>query len=81
MWMFHEIKRSISFPQIAPYLWVWFLFMLKVKKSKIHNWQGSHSDVVKLIYEWFVKRLTREHGPKSKEKLSCDIEHILVESI
>lgn len=57
------------------------LLIFKVEQSKEHDWQGGHGDVVKLIDEWLIERLAREHGPEAKEELCGHIKNIFVEGI
>jgi hypothetical protein len=55
--------------------------MFKIEQSIEHYRQRGHSDVIKLIDEWFIERLAREHGPESKEELRSHIQNIFVESV
>jgi len=56
MWVSHE---EVLFNILgASFEWVDILFILKVEESKVHDWQGCHCNVIKLVDKWLIERLT-----------------------
>jgi len=81
VWMLHEEVLLLSGVCTSCSCVSLVLLVFKVEQSEEHDWQRGHGDIVKLIDEWFVERLAREHGPEAKEELCGHIQNILVEGI
>lgn len=54
-WVPHEILLTRC--SFAPF-WVKVFFVLEIKESKEHDWKRGHGNVIQLIDERLVERLT-----------------------
>lgn len=77
-WVPHEIL--LTWCSFAAF-WVEVFFVLKIEERKEHDWKRGHGNVVQLVNEGLVERLTGKHGFEAKVELGCDVEHIFVESV
>ena len=78
LWVPHEI--FLTWWSFAAF-WVKVFFILKIEERVEHNWKRGHGNVVQLINEGLVERLSGKHGFETKVELSCDVENIFVESV
>ena len=80
----HHFSIALTFKTKLIEKWIpheYIFFVFKIKKCIVHNWEWSHANIIKLINEWLIQRLSTESREKSKVVLHSDVEHIFVEII